>query len=158
MDAIPGHVQQPFFTVPWVLCATPAYVARRGMPQSPSGLERHDLIGFRNTQTGIVHQWRFREPASAGQVRFALEPRVVFDDGETAYQAAASGVGIACVPHYVVAEAFASGAMIELLRAWRDANTTMWIVRRDTRLTPPRVGNVIAFLKSQAARFDCPER
>jgi DNA-binding transcriptional LysR family regulator len=158
LDGIPGHLHQPWFTVPWVLCATPTYVARRGMPESPSDLPRHDMIGFRNPQTGIVHQWRFRDPASAEQVRFTLEPRLVFDDAETACQAAAVGLGIAHVPHYVVADAIASDAIVELLGAWRDANTTMSIVRRDTKLTPPRVGKVIAFLKSQAARFDCPER
>jgi DNA-binding transcriptional LysR family regulator len=85
------------------------------------------------------------------------EPRLVFDDGETALHAAAAGLGAACVPHYAVAEALRTKAMVELLGSWRDASTTMSIVRRDTKLTPRRVSAVVAFLRSHAKRFDCPE-
>ena len=157
LDGIPGHVQLPWFGVPYVLCATPEYLARKGAPKTPADLHEHEILGYRAPQTGIVHPWRFRDPTSREHVRLTIEPRMVFDDGETVSRAAAAGLGIACVPHYGVADDLRAKTMVELLGDWRDANTMMSIVRRDTKLTPRRVSTVIAFLKSHAKRFDVPE-
>ena len=157
LDGIPGHIAVPWFSVPWVICATPDYVLRKGLPKTPFDLRKHDLLGYRWPQTGIVHPWRFRDPTSGEPIQLPVEPRLVFDDGETTLHAATTGLGVACVPHYAVADALRAKTMVELLGTWRDANTTMSIIRRDTKLTPRRVGTVVAFLRSHAKRFDCPE-
>ncbi|MBY0583141.1 MAG: LysR family transcriptional regulator, partial [Sphingomonas sp.] len=39
-----GHVR-------WVVCASPDYLARRGIPQTPAALAAHDCIAFEGLQT-----------------------------------------------------------------------------------------------------------
>jgi DNA-binding transcriptional LysR family regulator len=146
LDTIPGHIQQLWFAYPWVVCAAPAYLAGTVIA-TPDDLPRHDLIGFRTTHNGMVRPWHLRHAASGEVRRLLPDARYIFDDGEAGWQAALGGAGIASAPMFLAAEALASGAMIELLPEWRAAETPVSIVRRDTRLSPPRVDAVIAFLK-----------
>jgi DNA-binding transcriptional LysR family regulator len=54
LDDVPGHVRQVWFSCPWVVCATPAYLAGRAVPTMPLHLEVHELIGFRASEDGLV--------------------------------------------------------------------------------------------------------
>lgn len=148
LDGVPGHLQQPWFSFTWLLCAAPSYLAGRGKIRSPEDLADHQLIGFRTTDDGMVRPWHLRDPVSGNMQRIAPDPRFVFDDGEAGWRAGLDGIGIANTPAFLAAEALANGRMVELLPAWRPAPTPVSILRRDTRLTPPRIDAVIAFLKA----------
>lgn len=153
LDAYPGHVQQRWFSCPWVVCAAPAYLAAHGQPAVPGDLAGHDLLGFRASEDGLVRVWTFRDPASGAELRVVPEPRLVFDDGEAGWQAMLAGVGIARAPLFLAAAALRSGAAVELLAPWRDAEAPVSLVRRDARLAPPRVERFLAFLKRHAPRL-----
>lgn len=154
LDAFPGHVRQRWFDCPWVVCAAPAYVARRGTPETPGALAAHDLLGFRASDDGLVRAWRFRDPATGEGVRITPAPTLVFDDGEAGWQAMLAGTGIARAPLFLAASALRSGAAVELLAGWRDGAAPVSIVRREARQAPPRVARFIAFLKSHPPQLD----
>jgi DNA-binding transcriptional LysR family regulator len=149
LEGIPGHVQQRWFSFPWIFCAAPAYLARRGKPESIEDLADHDLIGFRNLRTGQVQGWPFRTP-DGGSGRLVPAPRLVFDDGESGWQAALAGAGIVCTPLYLADQHLRTGRAIELLKSHRDDPVTVSIVRRERRLTPRRVTTLIAYLLDHA--------
>ncbi len=151
LDGLPGHVRLPWFSFPWVACATSAYLEREGVPRTPADLAHHALIGFRNSRTGLVEPWRLGENRSPGIAPISW--RVVLDDAEAAWIAALSGVGIAWAPRWLAADALKTGAAIEVLREWRTLDTPMSIVRRDRKLVPERVGAVIDFLVGETATF-----
>ncbi|MGY2737117.1 LysR family transcriptional regulator [Sphingomonas sp. UYP23] len=152
---VPGHLQQPWFNFEWAACASPDYIARRGIPATPAELDDHHLIGFRNTRTGLVEPWWFASPSEPGAVeRVSFTPRIVFDDAEGVWRAATLGFGIAWVPTWLAAEELAQGAIIEVLREWRGKRSPMSIVRRDSLHTPTRTKALISFLKGKAASFD----
>lgn len=156
LAGMPGHVQQPWLSFPWVACATPGYLAGRGRPARPDELHGHDLIGFRNPRTGRVAAWRFRADEADGSARPLPEPRIVFDDGGAAWGAALAGLGVAWAPYWLAADALRSGEAVEVLGEWRGEETQLSIVRRDRRLLPKRVEAVIQFLKRHAARIAPP--
>ena len=56
-----------------VLCASPAYLARRGTPQSPADLEHHDCLVFSGTPGAAV--WRFKLDQDA-EYRIRLYGRI----------------------------------------------------------------------------------
>lgn len=147
LDAVPGHVRQPWFSCPWIVCAAPNYLASHAMPTVPADLSAHDLIGFRASDDGLVRAWRFRDPLTRTVLRHVPEPVLVVDDGEAGWGAALDGVGVVRAPLFLAAAAVRAGRMVELLRDWRDDDAPVSIVRRDTRLTPPRVVQMIAFLR-----------
>ena len=147
LDGVPGHVARPWFSCPWVVCASPGYLAERSPPPSPDALVGHRLIGFRATDDGMLRSWRFRYPASGAAVRILPDPVLVFDDGEAGWRAVLDGLGVACAPLFLAASALRAGAVVELLREWRDEDLPVAILRRQTRFTSPRVEQLIAFLR-----------
>ncbi|MFN4010460.1 MAG: LysR substrate-binding domain-containing protein [Pannonibacter sp.] len=73
---------------PRVLCAAPAYIARRGAPRSPSELKDHDCLSFRSMPV-----WYFEGPE--GEIAFPVEASISGDNGDFAYDAARLGLGLA---------------------------------------------------------------
>ncbi|WP_442681218.1 LysR family transcriptional regulator [Sphingomonas sp. ASY06-1R] len=145
LEGIPGHVQQRWFSFPWIFCAAPDYLARRGTPETIEDLADHDLIGFRNLRTGQVQGWPFRT-VDGGSGRLAPAARLIFDDGDSGWQACLAGAGVACTPFYLAQQPLRAGQAIEILRPYRDDPVTVSIIRRDRRLTPRRVTTLIEYL------------
>ena len=150
LDGLPGHVRLPWFEFDWLACASPGYLEQHRPPRTPSDLSAHDLIGFRNTRTGLIEHWRLRDDS------FPRPPswHFVSDDAESALLAAIHGGGIMWGPRWLAADALASGSVSEVLSDWRGNKMAMSILRRGQKLLPTRVRVVMEFLRSQAATFE----
>ncbi|MBY3189145.1 LysR family transcriptional regulator [Rhizobium laguerreae] len=94
-----------------VICASPEYLARRGVPRQPEDLARHDGISFQGFAT--APEWRYRRDGPA----FAIEPhpKLAVNTTEAAIQAAMAGIGIIRVLSYQISDQLRSGALQELL-------------------------------------------
>lgn len=151
---IPGHRIQHLLTFPWVTCASPDYVRRKGEPSDPADLARHDLIGFRNQRTGIVDPWRYRQRVrdESEDLRLVPNPAFVLDDANASAAAAVAGSGILWAPQWLVAAALRSGTLVPLLAGWAGEAMRMSIVRRDGP-APERNDQVIAFLRAHRTSF-----
>ncbi|EAU48034.1 LysR family transcriptional regulator [Salipiger bermudensis] len=97
--------------VPRVLCASPEYVARRGMPDDGDALlaDRHECINLR-FPGAAEFQWRLLTPD--GPRRFAVTGRYESDDGDVLTDWALGGHGIVLKPVFEVAEHLKSGALV----------------------------------------------
>ncbi len=157
LDNLPGHVARRWFTCPWVVCASPDYLAAHGIPSSPHDLQSgHRSIGYRSASTGKAAPWLFRNRSSQEAATVSLEHQAIFDDGDAAWQAARTGFGLVQAPYYLAANAIGRGEMVEVLADWRQAQTVVSILRRDTRLPTARVESVIRYLQAMAPRFAGP--
>jgi DNA-binding transcriptional LysR family regulator len=126
-----------------VVCASPAYLASRGIPRSPSSLASHDCVVF--TGLGSAEPWRFRT-GDAVRVR----ARMVVSTAEAAVDAAACGVGLARVLSYQVADAVKSGRLKVVLRTFEAPPLPVSLVYvRDRRAS----GKLRAFLEFAAPRL-----
>lgn len=98
-------------TVRRVICASPAYLARRGVPQQPEDLAQHDGISFQGF--AIAPEWRYRRDSAA----FAIEPRpkLAVNTTKAAIQAALADLGIIRVLSYQVADELRTGQLQVLL-------------------------------------------
>ncbi|MBT9598588.1 MAG: LysR family transcriptional regulator [Vitreoscilla sp.] len=93
-----------------VLCASPAYLKRRGHPAQPEDLKAHDCI----TQAfGAGAEYRLRQ---AGRLT-TVDVKGPLSGNETAIvrQAALAGAGIAMLPTYFVGDELRRGALVRLL-------------------------------------------
>ncbi|HSI40124.1 MAG TPA: LysR family transcriptional regulator [Xanthobacteraceae bacterium] len=97
-----------------VICASPAYLARRGMPHQPDDLATHDGISFQGFAT--APEWRYRGDSAA----FDVEPlpKLAVNTTEAAIQAALAGIGIIRVLSYQVCDQLRSGQLQEVLTAF----------------------------------------
>lgn len=94
-----------------VVCASPHYLAQRGVPDTPDKLSVHDCIAFDILTS--VDGWMF----SVGNVDrlVAIKPRLVVNTAEAAIDAAAAGLGIARVLSYQTVDACRAGRLRLLL-------------------------------------------
>lgn len=150
LAGLPGHLHQTWFSFPWVICAAPSYLARRPAPRTVAELDGHELIGFRNQQTGRVAAWPHKVAAGDVDSRYEPRPCLSFDDGDAVWGAMLAGAGIACAPLYLAAGSLRNGTAVEVLAEWRAAEVSVAMVRRDRRLTPGRLTALMAFLSARA--------
>ena len=118
-----------------VLCASPDYLARRGRPQTPGDLARHDclLLRFPGSQ-----QFRWNLEFQGEQISAPIEGPVDADDGDVLTQWAIDGLGIVLKPAFEVAEYLAEGRLVEVLPEARPQSTTLGILYPTRRMLPPR--------------------
>ena len=91
-----------------VLCASPAYLARKGTPKKLSELQQHNCLRF--VMNDVVHsKWRFNEVREA-QVFEAYGNRIA-DDAGMVRQWALEGLGIAYKSWLDIAPDVASGKL-----------------------------------------------
>ena len=96
-----------------ILCATPAYLARRGTPRHPAELEGHELLNF---SIPGRESWPFLQ---AGKVReFHARFRGSADLADLLYQMARTDLGIARVPEFMVVDDVRAGNVVHLLEEY----------------------------------------
>ncbi|MDF1716628.1 MAG: LysR family transcriptional regulator [Antarcticimicrobium sp.] len=101
---------------PRVLCAAPAYIARRGMPESGEALvrDKHDCLNLRYPGAPEF-QWPLQTPD--GVRRFSVRGPFESDDGDVLTGWALEGHGIILKPVFEVAEHLKSGALVPVAEA-----------------------------------------
>ncbi len=100
-----------------VTCASPAYFAERGAPQSPDELSAHDCVTFEGLASPDA--WTFRIGGSDKPV--AIRSRLVVNTAEAAIDAAIAGLGITRVLSYQIARAVRAGALAVALEEFEPA-------------------------------------
>lgn len=88
-------------TIRRVLCASPAYLLERRIPERPEDLADHSLITFEGMAATPSRAWSFREDQRDFVV--PIRPRLSVTTAEAAIDAAAAGLGITRVLSYQVA-------------------------------------------------------
>jgi DNA-binding transcriptional LysR family regulator len=99
-----GHVR-------WVVCASPAYLARTGVPRTPDALARHVCISF-DAGSPLADHWTFpraggRPRAGARARSVPLRPRLIVNTAQAGIDAAIAGLGVVRVLSYQVERALA---------------------------------------------------
>lgn len=94
------------------ICAAPAYLARRGTPQSRDDLASHDLLTYGRPES--VRRWHLLDERGQAQ-DYTPAGRIRLDDLETLADAATLGLGLAWLPCWLVRDHLASGALVPVL-------------------------------------------
>lgn len=91
-------------------CASPAYVAARGMPASAQDLSAHELIAWADRTT----TWGFR--SCEGKLEeVEVLPRTVVPEPAAAQLVVEGGAGIARLPDFIAADPIAKGTLVRVL-------------------------------------------
>jgi len=126
-----------------IVCASPAYLERRGTPQAPADLKHHDCLVFSDTP-GIAH-WRFgRDPKAEYRIR--LFGRVWVNSLDALVTAARGGAGIVRVPSWQVEAELAEGRLRRILRKHEPAPTPLHMLFQPSRLASPKTRAFADFL------------
>jgi DNA-binding transcriptional LysR family regulator len=100
-----------------VLCASPAYLAAYGVPDSPAALASHNCIEYDYAESNA---WAFK---SDGRVQtVAATGRLRANSAWTLRALALAGQGIALIPRFMVHEDLAEGRLVSVLADALDAD------------------------------------
>jgi DNA-binding transcriptional LysR family regulator len=123
--------------VRFVACAAPAYLQRRGIPQTPDDLNAHSCIGYATRWSGHYREWRFGQ----GGKPFSrdISGRLNINNVESMFDAAVAGRGIAMLATYIVCDAVRSGTLRIVLKDYIAPATPISVVYLPGRQNTPRV-------------------
>ena len=127
-------------TVRRVICASPAYLARRGVPLMPEDLARHDGINFQGFAASP--EWRCRRDSHSVM---EAKPRLAVNTTEAAIQAALAGVGIVRLLSYQVAEEVKDGRLRLVLEAFAPEPLPVSLVYAPAEILPLKVRSFLDF-------------
>lgn len=108
-------VSRPLWPYRMLLCASPAYLSRRGQPANAADLAVHDGICFRYPNSGKLLEWPAGARGAEGDATPTLQRSLVFNNMEAVRGAALRGLGIGCMPDFLVREPLADGALSRVL-------------------------------------------
>lgn len=128
-----------------VVCASPAYLARHGMPRTPADLARHDLIAFSADQPPA--------PWSFTGARIAPAARLIVNSAEVAVAAAAAGRGLTRVLSYQIAPELRARKLRIVLAEFEQPALPIHLVHREGRNASARVRAFVDFT-AQRLRAD----
>jgi len=137
----PGLVVQPIAPIPFLICASPSYLAHHGVPERPADLARHTCL------TDMRHPgdiWHFSGPS--GHVEVAVGGQLKTDNGLLRRSAARAGAGILLAPDFLVEDDLKQGRLVAILRDYVPPPGTVDTVCPAHRAASPKVRGLISFL------------
>ncbi|TFW05888.1 LysR family transcriptional regulator [Oxalobacteraceae bacterium OM1] len=134
-----------------VLCASPDYIRRHGVPKSPDDLVNHVCLNLAFEE--LRHGWTFR-PDGKGQYKVPITSKLTSNDGDLLRECALAGVGVLLRTSFSVNDDLTSGRLVRLLpnHHLRKLNVVMAYPSR--RQVPAKLRSFVDFM---AARFPLPQ-
>jgi LysR family transcriptional regulator, regulator for bpeEF and oprC len=129
----------------WVTVAAPAYLARRGTPQTPAELANHECIKFRSAR-GTCLEWTFRRSPRGPASVLRTDGNLDADSGEAILAATLAGAGICQAMDFMVADALRDGTLVEILASHAAAGPSVHTLRLKGRRPAARVRAFVSHL------------
>jgi len=128
-----------------VVCCSPDYAERHGLPETVEDLARHECIDYANVHAARL--WQFEPTGRGGRPRTVrTHSRIVANNGEAMRDAAIEGLGLALLPCFIAAGALRDGLLIDALPGERPLAYTIAAVYAPTRQVPRKVRALVDHL------------
>jgi DNA-binding transcriptional LysR family regulator len=127
--------------------ATPAYLARFGLPTHPRDLHRHRCINWRWPSDGSLYRWEFERGRE--KLEIAVEGPLIVTDFDLAFQGALAGAGIAYGYDPRIEPAIAEGALQRVLQPWSPSFAGLSLYYPNRRQLTPILQAFIDFLRGE---------
>ena len=146
-------VARPLGALTLINCASPAYLARHGVPNAPEDLPKHWAIDYASAGGARIAAWEYRNGEQT--INMPMRSRVAVNNAETYIACCLSGLGLIQIPRYDVQEHLEAGELIEVLPAWRAAPMQVSAIYPHWRHRADRVEAFVSWLISLLqSRFD----
>ncbi len=125
-----------------VLCASPAYLDRHGMPADFRDLARHNCL--RIAGNSRRNWWQAPDPTTA----HGFEAKGNFEGNSTdvILRATLAGVGIARLPLYMTEQKFRTGELVHVMPQYAPPSTDIVVMFAERRNLPPKTRAFIDFV------------
>jgi DNA-binding transcriptional LysR family regulator len=149
-----GLVARKFATDRTVLCASPAYLNRRGTPLTAQDLVHHDCLIY--SLLKAADEWRFRDSSRRTPVSLPIEGRFCASSGAVLRRAVLAGMGLAVLPTFMVAADLAAGRLRPVVESFTGAELNLFAVYPHAAQSSRPPAKVRAFVDVLVAAFRQP--
>lgn len=146
-----NFIARKLYDARFIACASPAFIARHGEPESPEDLKRFPCLGFMSPFTEQVTQWQFNRGTE--QYVHSVDGKVNIMNADALVEAAIAGVGIIYLLDISVNRALAAGQLRALLPDWQTSVLPVSVLYPHTRHLSAKVR---AFADFVAEMFPLP--
>lgn len=140
----PNYVTVPLFPNRRVVCGTPAYFERHGIPRSPEELAKHNCLAF-NLQGGQQRGWNFIRDGKLVSIR--VEGDLACNDGELLFSWVKQGIGIGWRSTWEIQAELKKGTLVTVLDEFAALSYPIQAVYPQQRFLPAKVRHFIDYLK-----------
>ncbi|WP_248319869.1 MULTISPECIES: LysR family transcriptional regulator [unclassified Caballeronia] len=132
-------------SMPSVLCASPRYLERAGVPRDIDDLSKHACLQLVTTFFP-VDRWAFEGPR--GRAEVDLPPgRLRVNSADALAFAVADGFGIAPLPALSALPSIRSGELVRVLPEWELQTMTIYAMYASRQYLDAKIKTWVAFLK-----------
>lgn len=124
------------------LVATPAYLARAGVPKSPADIAGHQAVVYTRYD---APRWTFRN-AAGGEASVMVGGRLRVTAAEGLRAAVLADFGLAIASDWMFAPELASGAVVRLLDGWSLPPIDLWALFPTGRLASAKARGFADFM------------
>jgi DNA-binding transcriptional LysR family regulator len=125
-----------------LICASPSYLAERGIPQHPTELLDHD--GLLYTYRESNGTWQL--PVDGEMQSFRIRTKMRTDNGYQLLDAARAGLGLVILPAFLAADAIAAGELLPVLNDFAPAGGQVSAVFRQSKRGSPKIHSLVKFI------------
>jgi len=125
-------------------CASPGYLKQHGEPLTPQDLAHHELVLFRDPQTGRPFPWEFHRQGRV--IEIPARGRMLTDDPSTAIAACLSGYGIFQCLELGVDAWLQTGKLVQILADWCEERYPLYAYYASRHLPPAKIQSFLDFV------------
>ncbi|PUA18522.1 LysR family transcriptional regulator [Glaciimonas sp. PCH181] len=134
-----------------LLCASPEYILKHGMPLLPEDLQQHACLNF--SLENFRHHWTFQSPDGMSTV--PITGKVISNNADLLRHCALAGMGIAMRSSYSLGDDLRTGKLIRVLPEHQISKISVQMVYPSRRLLSAKVRSFVDFMMAQ---FPYPDR
>jgi len=138
----PNIVARPITTIHRYICASPAYLAEHGTPNTPEALKQHECILF----TGTAHPRKWPVTGPNGQITISVNGRLCINNFNAIQAATLAGAGVALLPDHIAGEDLAAGRLVALLPEYSPSCSVLTAIYPANKHVASKVRVLIDFL------------
>jgi DNA-binding transcriptional LysR family regulator len=148
-EAPSGWVVEKLGSVPGVLCASPAYLEKHGIPRSPDDLRKHRLVAAKTytARTKWTFLWNER------RMQVDVDPVLVVSDFTALATLVREGCGITALPSYLAFEGLAAGNLVAVLQDSLTASAAIYVARPAHLRQARRLDAIVDLLRVELDRL-----
>ncbi len=128
-----------------VVCASPAYFKKHGIPKTPDDLKNHNCLSYINLAEGKA--WPFL--LGAKKIWQPVTGNFLSDNGDLLHQAALADGGIALLPTFIVSESLKEKRLQTVLEAFEEQDFDVHAVYQPSRHLSVKLRTLIDHLSTE---------
>jgi LysR family transcriptional regulator, transcriptional activator for dmlA len=145
-----GMIARRIASTPRVLCGSPGYLAKYGVPATPSDLVNHKCLRF-SRRHRLMDLWTFVKDGEQYPIR--IGGSLSSANGDVLHAWASAGEGLSLEARWDVTDELASGNLVEVLPDYRASDLELYAVFAPGKTIIPRIRLFVDYVADQLEKI-----